>query len=95
MDHLKPAFLISTMRTMELRRSVCCVLVATVCAGSYQQIYTFCNPLGSSVIDNVLTNDNKFDCISFLRLQDLMSGHFMHQSLLNYVCKITRCLNKI
>ena len=92
MDHLKPAFLKSTMRTMELRLSVGCVLVATVCAGSYQQIYPFCNSLCSSVIDYVLTNENKF---LFLWVKDLMSGHFMHQSLLNYVCKITRCLNKI
>ena len=69
MDHLKPAFLKSTMRTNELRLSVGCVLVATVCAGSYQQIYTFCNYLGSSVIDYVLTNDNKFVCISFFKVE--------------------------
>ena len=68
MDHLKPTFQISTMRTMELGLSVGCVLVATVCAGSYQQIYTFCNSLGSSVIDYVLTNDNKFVCISFFKV---------------------------
>ena len=58
--------------------------------------FTFCNSLGSSVIDNVLTNNNNFDCISCFKVERLneWSDHAPVTFDLN-ICKRTQCHNEV